>query len=228
VVKLVVLDVNETLFSLDPVADGLARIGLEGQFQLWFTRVLRDGFAAAAAGHDVTFAELARHHLAAMLEQQGASAEDELLDEAIGGFDAVTAHPDVEPGLRALRAAGVTTVTLTVGGAAITRGFLEREGLTDLVDRIYDAEAVGGWKPTAGAYRHVLTQHGVAAADAALVAVHPWDVMGAQRAGLVGAWLDRSGARWPPAYPAPTVTARTLPSLVEQLLAPRGAGKLRM
>lgn len=217
-VQLVVFDVNETLFSMRPVADRLARIGLEGRFELWFTRILRDGFAAAAAGHEVTFVELARHHLAAMLKQQGHDARDELLDETIGGFSEVTAHPDVELGLRALRDAGLTTVTLTVGSADITRGFLDREGLDGLIAQVYDAAAAGGWKPTAGAYRHVLAAHDVAADQAAMVAVHPWDVMGAQQVGMVGAWLDRSGERYPAAYPPPTITASSLPDLVEHLL----------
>jgi hypothetical protein len=33
--------------------------------------------------------------------------------------------------------------------------------------------------------------------DAMLVAVHPWDIDGAQRAGLAGAWIDLSDGRHP-------------------------------
>lgn len=222
-VQLVVFDVNETLFSLRPVADRLAAIGLDDQLPLWFARILRDGFAATAAGCNVAFVDLARHHLAVLLEQHGIEVRDALLDRAVQGFDEVTAHHDVEPGLRALGDAGITAVTLTVGSADITRRFLDREGLTELVAGVYDAQAAGRWKPAADAYRHVLTEHGTAAEQAALVAVHPWDVMGAQQAGMVGAWLDRSGDRYPPAYATPTVTAASLPALIEQLVGPRDA-----
>ncbi|MDX1619933.1 MAG: hypothetical protein R3320_03015 [Nitriliruptorales bacterium] len=59
-VDLVVLDVNGTLFSLDAVADRFDEVGLSGQLDVWFTRILRDGFAAAAAGGFVAFPDLAR------------------------------------------------------------------------------------------------------------------------------------------------------------------------
>lgn len=216
-VRLAVLDVNETLFSLDPVAERLQSAGLAGQFELWFSRVLRDGFAATSAGEPVPFEELARHHLTSMLEQRGLEASDDVLDEVLAGFGIVAAHPDVRDGLLALRDAGITAVTLTVGSTDITRAFLDREGLTGLVSAVYDAQAAGWWKPSPRAYQHVLAEHGVAAEDAALVAVHPWDVMGAQHAGMTGAWLDRRGERYPAAFPQPTVTAAALPAIVEQL-----------
>jgi 2-haloacid dehalogenase len=218
VVRLVVLDVNETLFSLEPVADRLRSIGLEGQFELWFARILRDGFATTAAGSRVGFADLARHHLTSMLEQRGLDASDHVLDEVIAGFQVVTAHPDVGDGLRSLGDAGLTAITLTVGSADITRSFLEREGLTELIAAVYDAEATGWWKPSPRAYQHVLDEHGVRAEHAALIAVHPWDVMGAQQVGMVGAWLDRAGERYPDVFPAPTVTAASLPAIVDELV----------
>ncbi len=37
----------------------------------------------------------------------------------------------------------------------------------------------------------------------ALAAVHPWDVDGAQRAGLYGIWVDRRRTPYPAAFLAP-------------------------
>lgn len=39
--------------------------------------------------------------------------------------------------------------------------------------------------------------------DAMLVAVHPWDVDGAARAGMRTAWLDRRGTAYPSYFTAP-------------------------
>ena len=36
-----------------------------------------------------------------------------------------------------------------------------------------------------------------------LVAVHPWDIHGAARAGLQTAWVNRSGAAYPSYFAAP-------------------------
>ena len=221
---LAILDVNETLFSLEPLARRMTEVGLDGRLELWFARVLRDGIAAAAAGRLVTFPDLARHHLLALFDESGREAPDAAVGHVLGGFDDVRAHPDVEPGLRRLQRAGVTIVPLTNGSADLTRAFLARCGLEDLVDDVHDVTAVGSWKPAPEPYRFVLARHDVPPARAALIAVHPWDVFGAQSAGLVGAWLDRNADRYPAPFGAPDVQAGDLPLLVARLLADDGPG----
>jgi 2-haloacid dehalogenase len=57
----------------------------------------------------------------------------------------------------------------------------------------------------------------------ALVAAHGWDVLGAQRAGMTGAWFPRSERVYPAAYDAPHVTAPDLGGVVDALLALPGA-----
>jgi 2-haloacid dehalogenase len=53
----------------------------------------------------------------------------------------------------------------------------------------------------------------------ALVAAHGWDVLGAERAGLTGAWFPRGERVYPPAFPAPAVVAGDLAGAVDALLA---------
>lgn len=216
-VGVAVLDVNETLFSLEPIAARLDEVGLAGQLELWFARVLRDGFAAATAGTFASFPELARHHLAVLLEHQGEPADEARLDHVIDGFAHVTAHPDVEAGLRRLHDAGTQVVTMTNGTASITQSFLEREGLAGLVDAVLDVNEAGRWKPAPQAYQHVLERCGVAADDAALVAVHPWDVLGAQAVGMLGVWVDRAGDPYPDAYPPPDFRGGSFTDAAERL-----------
>lgn len=217
-IRLVILDVNGTLFSLDAVAGRLEEVGLGGELDLWFARILRDGFAAAAAGTFAAFPDLARHHLAVMLDEHGQPTTDEQLDRVIDGFTAVSAHDDVEPGLRRLRRAGATVVTMTNGTAEITRDFLHREQLDGLVDATYDVQEVGRWKPASDPYRWVLDQHDVAPSHAALTAVHPWDIHGARQTGLSAAWVNRAASRYPEAFEAPTVQARTFDDAIRKLL----------
>ena len=50
----------------------------------------------------------------------------------------------------------------------------------------------------------------------ALIACHPWDVLGAQRAGLVAVWVPR-GRSWPESYPAAQRTAARLTEVLEAL-----------
>lgn len=77
-----------------------------------------------------------------------------------------------------------------------------------------EAGAPGHLMPTwfAGVLRDgfALDQAGVAAEAALLVAVHPWDIDGARRAGLGGAWLRRGTTAYPAAMTPPTMTADDL------------------
>ena len=217
---LIVLDVNETLFDLGPVAERMAQVGLEGCFERWFARVLRDGIAAAATDGFVSFAVLARHHLHLLLDEQRTAAGDEVaVEHVLAGFDELHPHPDVEPGLCVLRASGVPVVALTNGSAARTRALLERGGLDGYLAGFHDAAEVGCWKPNVAAYHRVLERYAARASRSAMVAVHPWDLLGAQRAGLLTGWLNRDRRRDPGPLVHPDVEAADLSALGRLLLA---------
>jgi 2-haloacid dehalogenase len=216
--QVVILDVNETLFPLHPVADRMAEVGLVGEFELWFSRILRDGFAAAAAGGFASFRDLAGHHLRELLRHHRADALDASVAHVLAGFDEVVPHPDVEAGLTTLHDAGIPAVALTNGSSELTRRFLERAGLTDLVAEVRDVDEVGLWKPAPQAYRAVLERRGVEPAAAAMVAAHPWDLLGAGSVGLVTAWVNRDGAAYPAAFGRPDVSASRFDDLIRRLV----------
>ena len=46
-----------------------------------------------------------------------------------------------------------------------------------------------------------------------LVAVHPWDIDGAHRAGLGTAWINRTGATYPDYFATPTLEATSISHL---------------
>lgn len=207
----VVLDVNETLFSLAPIEARFDEVGLGvDAVPLWFARVLRDGFAAVASGAFVTFPDLGAHHLRMLDPTVDA-------DHVLAAFDEVTPHPDVAGGLSTLAGAGITVATFTNGTAAITHSFLERAGLDQLVAHVLDVSGPGRWKPDPVAYRWALGQIGATPTSSALVAVHPWDVAGAMRTDLTGVWLDRDDALWPPYFPSPDVRITTLEDVAAAL-----------
>lgn len=218
--RTVILDVNETLFSLAAVRDALEEAGLgAGALDLWFAKVLRDGFAAAAAERFAAFPDIAAHHLRAMAREEGVPSPDEAAERVIGAFDEVALHPDVAPTLERLRADGVRIATLTNGTAAITVGALERGGVVHLVDAVMEVADPGLWKPDPRAYRYAIDRLGARAQDTMMVAVHPWDVQGAKAAGLQAGWLDRVGVRYPDFFEAADVELSSLEELPDVLAA---------
>lgn len=221
--RLVVLDVNETLFGLDPVASAFASAGLDpAHLELWFARVLRDGFAVGLAGRLATFPDLARHHVAVLAEQRGLVVDDDAVDEVIAAFQAVEPHDDVPAGLQRAHDAGLQVVTLTNGTAEVTQSFLERAGLDGYVDRVVDVTAAGRWKPAPEPYLEVCATAGVEVSQAAMVAAHPWDVHGAMAVGMLGAYVDRHGVSWPAFVEPPHVRGPGFDEVVEAVLAAGG------
>jgi 2-haloacid dehalogenase len=217
---LVVLDVNETLSDLAPLAGAFERIGLgAAAAEPWFASVLRDGFALTVLGENPGFAALGKDEVRGRLRATGAGAAPEALDaaadEVIGAFLDLRPHPDVVPGLRTLAGAGIRVATLSNGSAAVARRLLA--GADDVVEAYLSVEDAGVWKPAAAAYAWALDRCGVAPADALMVAVHPWDLEGAHRAGLRTAWLDRRGTGWPGTFTAPDLTATTMTGLATEL-----------
>lgn len=207
---LVLLDVNETLVSLERLR---ARFPRPELLETWLASTLRDGMALATAGGCAPFADVARDVLVGMLGDEDAAAR------VLDGLADLRLHEDVVPGLRALRERGARAVTFTNGSAEQTRAWLAAGGAAELVEDCLSVAQAGRWKPAPEAYRWALERCGVQPRDATLVAVHPWDVHGAQRAGLRGAWLDRAGgAPYPRVFGAPDVRAGDLPALVAALL----------
>jgi 2-haloacid dehalogenase len=196
----IVLDVNETLSDMAPIAGRFADLGLDPALaRLWFAGVLRDGFGLTAAGAPAPFAAIAEGGLRALL---AAAPPDRGVDRAVAhvmeGFAALSVHPDVPGGIRALADAGHRVVTLSNGSAAVAERLLADCGVRDRVDACLSVDDAGAWKPAAAAYRYAARVCGVEPGAMMMVAAHPWDIDGAARAGLRTAWIRRSGEGYPP------------------------------
>lgn len=216
-----IFDVNETLSDLSPLADCLEEVGAPRQLLApWFAGTLRDGIGLTAAGGYADFRDIGADGLRGLLV--GVSelrvSLDAAVDHVLDGFATLVVHPDVPDGFRRLHAAGVRIATLTNGAAKNAVGLLERAGVGDLVERFLSVSDVKRWKPAAEPYRYACAQMGVAESDAVLIAAHPWDIDGAKRAGLHGAWLDRDSRPYPRSMLAPDVTSDRLDTLADALL----------
>jgi len=218
----VVLDVNETLSDLAPLREVFVGLGADGSLvQAWFAGVLRDGFALTVAGTAAPFREIAEASARTVLGGVDVRVPvDDAVEQVMSALQSLPVHHDVPGGLRALDAAGLRVVTLTNGSASTSRQLLERSGLADLVSLHLSVEDVGVWKPAPAAYRWAATRCEVEVHELLLVAVHPWDIDGASRAGLRTAWLDRTGSPYPSHFRQPDLELPTLGSLAA-LLAER-------
>jgi 2-haloacid dehalogenase len=213
--EVVAFDVNETLLDLSPVRAALVEAGEpEHLLGTVFARTLLTGFAAAGTGTWCRF----RDAFDAALAQESDLPEDRRSAVA-DAFQELVPHPDVEPALRKLAAAGIRAVTLSHGSPGVAEAGLARGGITPLVERTLSSETIRAWKPAREVYLWAAGTCQVPPERMALVAAHGWDVLGAQRAGLTGAWFPRSERTYPAVYEQPDVAAEDLGAAVDALLA---------
>ena len=214
-----VFDVNETLSDMSPMAGRFEDVGAPGHLaKTWFAGLLRDGFALTAVDASTSFARLAADSLAVTLHGVPMDRDTEAaVAHVMEGFAALQVHPDVPDGVRALSDLGIRLVTLSNGAASVAQALLERAGVHDHFEMFLSVEDAGIWKPAAGAYAHALRRCGVDPMDAVLVAVHPWDIDGASRAGLGTAWINRGGGPYPEYFEQPDLRPGSLVELAELL-----------
>lgn len=215
----VVFDVNETLSDLRPLAGAFEAVGLPAATaDLWFARVLRDGFALTAAGATARFADIGASVFVELATMHGGVPDPaDAAAHVLRSFLDLPVHPDVVEGVGALAGAGVRLVTLSNGSADVAERLLARAGIRDAFAHVLSVDDAGVWKPAPGAYAHAARVCEAALADMTMVAVHPWDVDGAGRAGMQTAWLARADVAFPAYLRLPDIQAQTITELVAAL-----------
>ena len=219
--QVIVFDVNETLSDMSPMGARFSDVGAPAALaKLWFATLLRDGFALTASGDNGSFAAIGAEALRGLLPGVELNRGlDAAVEHVMDGLKELRLHPDVSGGIRGLSGAGFRLLTLSNGSATIAADLFDAAGIRDEFELLLSVEDAPAWKPAASAYRYAAAAAGTDAGSMLLVAVHPWDIHGAARAGLRTAWLNRTGADFPAYFEAPEVTVGALTELPAALAA---------
>jgi 2-haloacid dehalogenase len=121
--------------------------------------------------------------------------------------------------LSKLRAAGFKTVAFSNSSQSLVTKQIANAGLNDYFDEIISVEEAGTFKPSSKSYEFVSQKLSKEVSDLRLVATHDWDTHGAMCAGLAGAYINRSGARYNPLYKQTDITGVTMLDVVEQIIS---------
>jgi 2-haloacid dehalogenase len=216
-----VFDVNETLIDIDAMAAVFEDIlGYSHALREWYGQLVMYSMTLTLSGHYVDFFTLGQGVLRMLGEIQGKAVTDSDLERVRTAMLTMPAHPDVADGLAMLRDNGFRLVTLTNsppnpdGPSPV-----ENAGLGGYFERQFSVDARRAFKPARDVYEYACRELTVAPADCMMVAVHVWDLIGAQHAGLAGALITRPGNAPLPldGVPQPTFVATDLRALAAQL-----------
>lgn len=212
-------DLDDTLWPVAPVIAGAERVLLSWLRERYPRAVDGHGIESmralrAAVGerfpqhaHDLTF--LRQRTLEDLFAAAGYAPD--LADEALEVFfterNRVEFYADARPALERLRRR-YRLFALSNGNADLARC-----GLGDLFAGHVTARGAGAAKPDARIFAQLAELAGVDASRVLHIGDDPLaDVVGATRAGMQAAWLNRDAREWPQAYAPP---ARTIASLAE-------------
>lgn len=217
--RVIVFDVNETLSDMAPMGKRFTEVGAPAATaKIWFASLLRDGFALAAAGDNRPFAAIGAEALRGMLAGVDLDRSlDEAVEHVLAGMAELPVHADVPAGIQRLSGAGYRLVTLSNGSTRVAEQLFTGAGIRDHFEKLLSVEDAPSWKPGRGAYEYAASACGVPTEDMLLVASHPWDLHGAQRADLRTAWINRTGAAYPSYFLRPGFEVASLAGLVSAL-----------
>jgi 2-haloacid dehalogenase len=219
----ILFDINETILDLTSLKPKFkAAFGDEAVTATWFSMLLHTSTVCVLTDIKTDFATLAGAMLDTIAARLGVELSDVMRDEILGGFASLPPHADVKSALTRLRSAGYRTVAFTNSSLNLVTSQIDNARLTKYYDDIVSVEETGSFKPDAKVYRFVAKRINRPIGELRLIATHDWDTHGALTAGMLAAYIDRSGVPYHRLYHRPDVYATTMDDVVEQIIARDG------
>lgn len=220
----VLFDINETVLDL-----GQLKPKFKAAFEddtvtaIWFSTLLHTSTVCILTGVKTRFSTLAGNALDKVAALSGVVLSEELRNDILRSFARLAPHSDIKPALTRLKMANYRTVAFSNSSQDLVTCQIDSAGLSEYFDEIISVEESGSFKPDPGVYEFAGKRLDRPIETLRLVAAHDWDTHGALSAGMLAAYIDRTGAPYQPQYRQPDVIGKRMEDIVEQIIV-RDAG----
>ena len=189
--------------------------------RIWRQKQLEYTFRLAAMERYEGFGQVTRKALDHALAVVGQKLDEDQKDDLMARYDRLDRFEDAEPGLRRLREAGHQMVAFSNGSPSMISAVLDNTALRPYLNNFISVDEVKTYKPSPKVYRHAAERLGRPVREVRLISSNPFDVIGAEAAGMQAAWVDRSGGVFDTLGPRPKMVVATLVELADILTAQR-------
>ena len=214
-------DIYGTLADVSGMTEGLAR-RLGGDLARaqrisarWREKQLEYSFRRTLMGLTADFSRCTREALSLALaeERVGEGVGEGGLDaasrrELLAEYGRLPLFPDARPALEALSArADARIFAFSNGAPEAVRGVLAANDALHFFEDVVSAAEAGKLKPAPEVYAHFLSRAKARAEDSWLISGNPFDILGAQNAGMRTAWVRRGNKLFDPweDFPPPMI-----------------------
>ena len=217
-IKLVIFDVNETMFSLANINYLFKNFGLPpNTSDLWFANVLKEGFACSSHGSFCTFIDIGANELKKLFLKFELKYKKTHFNMLLNELSNLNIHHDVAESIKILHKYGLKIVTLTNGSKSNTLKLIKKNNMSKYINRCFSIDEIKLWKPNKKIYLHVCNEMSFSPSDAMMIAAHAWDVSGAKNAGLKTAYITRYEKILGSIYPKPDIVAQDCLSVINRI-----------
>lgn len=217
-IKLFIFDVNQTIFNLSEIEFRFKSIKLNPNLvNLWFTSILKEGFASSINKVFVDFFTIAENELVKLgiLENRKLSIKE--LKYILEGFNKLKINSSVKKSLSEIFKKGCKTVTLTNGSKHVTEKMLEYNQCRHLVKKCFSIEDIKLWKPNKKIYEYVCNKMGYDVSESVMIASHSWDIHGAKTAGLKTGFIKNYEKVFPSYYEKPDYIGNDCAEIIKKI-----------
>jgi 2-haloacid dehalogenase len=160
--------------------------------QLWRVKQLQYSLLRSLMGRHTDFWQLTGDGLVYAARSLKLDLTSERRTRLMEAYLSLTAFPDVQPGLEALKQCDLRLAILSNGEPRMLEAAARSAGVFDLLDRIISVEEVEIFKPSPRVYSLGPERLNVSPMELGFVSSNSWDVAGAASAGLITFWIQRS------------------------------------
>lgn len=185
--------------------------------ELWRQKQLECTFRLTAMEQYEPFDQVTRKALDFALSAAGRSLEPDERRRILAEYDDLEPFDDVLPGLQQLRGAGFTMVVFSNGTPRMLEAAVRSAGLGALIEDLVSVDEMKCYKPSPRVYQHLTARLNRPADQVRLISSNPFDVIGADAAGLRVAWIDRTHGLFDPLGERPRLVVPDLLELAHAL-----------
>ena len=217
--RVILFDVNETLLDLAALDPHFERLFGNAVVRTdWFNQVLRSALVATITSDYHDFGTIAGDALDMMALKYDVTLSDNDRLVILQQVRNLPPHDDVIDSLTRLTEAGLRLATLTNSPPHVLKAQLTNAGIIEFFEQTMSVDPTRKFKPAREPYEHAAQTLGVPLSEIRMVAAHDWDIAGAMRAGMAGAFVARPGMVMGPLQIKPDVSAPTMSEVVDQIL----------